>query len=306
MALDVTMPWCAWLKHYPKDFALETGHLKPEELGAYVRLRDQYFANNGALPDDDIVLARIARISDDKWPSVRAMLLTLFKIEDGVWIHPRLDETLSVSQESYEKHSANGKKGALARLKRGSSEALARPKQSEPESESDSSKEEGAVKAQKLAVYEQEFDQFWQVYPDKVARQKALAAFEQAREDGVSLDQLLAGVKRYVRTKPDKQSYCHPATWLNDKRWTDGDAGQAPPDINSAPPDDPNRRKIYDLLGADDYRAWIETAEVRDGEIIIEKTFQRDHVETHFGDQLSKISFKVTNGLDVPNFLMRQ
>ena len=84
MTLDVTMPWCTWFKHHPKDFALETGHFKPHEVGAYVRLRDHYWANNGQLPDNEVLLARIAGISDEQWPNVRGMLLTLFKIENGV------------------------------------------------------------------------------------------------------------------------------------------------------------------------------------------------------------------------------
>lgn len=217
------MPWCAWLKHYPKDFALETGHLKPEELGAYVRLRDQYFANNGTLPDDDIVLARIARISDEQWPSVRVMLLTLFKIEDGVWIHPRLDITLSVSQESYEKFSANGKKGAQARLKRGSSEASARPKQSdsEPEAESESSIEDAPYSPPAGDGYSVDFEKFWEAYPSKVGKDAAFRAFKSVIKKGVTLEILLDGVARYIRSKPADREWCNPNKWLREGRWKD-------------------------------------------------------------------------------------
>ena len=96
------------------------------------------------------------------------------------------------------------------------------------------------------------------------------------------------------------------ASWLADQRWTDGEADQLSPEIDKAPPDDPNRQKIYNLLGADDYWAWIESAGVRDSEIIFQKDFQRDHVKTHFGYSLSKIGFNVTDGLDVLQFLERR
>lgn len=285
-----------WRKFFPSDFTHETDHLSNEEVGALTRLEAQYWSNGGPLPDVDIRLARRAHVSLDEWPSFKAALSPPFEERDGLYVHSGLDSELSEAEANYLKRANAGKLGGQANRKQNSSNASSMRNQPESESQSDSSKEEGAVKAEKMAVYEQEFDQFWQVYPEKVARQKALAAFVQAREDGVSLEQLLSGVERYKRTKPEKQSYCHPATWLDDKRWTDGEGGQLSPETDKAPPDDPNRRKIYDLLGDDVYGDWIESTDVREGEIIIEKAFQRDHVQTHFGDRLAKLGFKVTDG----------
>lgn len=293
----------AWRKLFPADFTHETNELSNEEVGVLIRLECQYWTNGGPLPDNDLRLANCARVSREEWPSIKAALSPPFEWRDGLCVHLGLDGELSEAEANYSKRANAGKLGGQANRKQSTSNALAKPNQSEPESESDSSKEEGVVGADKMALYEQEFDRFRDAYPEKVAHQKALAAFVQVREAGVSLEQLLNGVERYKRTKPDKQSFCHPATWLNGKRWTDGDAGQALPDIKSAPPDDPNRRKIHDLLGADNYRAWIETADVRDGEVIIEKAFQRDHVKTHFGDRLAKLGLKITDGLEVPGFL---
>lgn len=223
MALEVTMPWCVWFKHYPKDFSLETGHLTAQELGAYVRLRDQYYANNGMLPDDDIVLTRIARISDAEWPNVRKMLLTLFKIENGVWTHPRLNEALCVSQESYETKSANGRKGAQAKLKQGSSPAKLRPKQSETDSDSetDSSIEETPYSPPAGDEYPDDFEKFWEVYPSKVGKDAAFRAFKAVIKKGASLNDLLAGIERYRLSKPEGIEYCNPAKYLREGRWKD-------------------------------------------------------------------------------------
>lgn len=221
MTLDVTMPWCTWFKHHPKDFALETGHFTPEEVGAYVRLRDHYWANNGQLPDDESLLARIAGISDQQWPNVRTILLTLFKIEDGVWTHPRLNEALSVSKESYETKSANGKRGAQARLKHGSSPAKARPKQSDSEAESESSIEDTPYSPPEGDVYSDDFVKFWEAYPSKIGKDAAFRAFKLVIKKGATLEELLAGIERYRLTKPDGIEYCTPAKWLREGRWKD-------------------------------------------------------------------------------------
>lgn len=223
MTLEVTMPWCTWCKHHPKDFALETGHFKPEEVGAYIRLRDHYWANNGRLPDDEVLLARIAGISDEQWPSVRVMLLTLFKVESGVWTHPRLNEALDVSQESYEKKSANGKKGAQARLKQGSSQAKAMPQQSEPDSEpeTESSLEETPSSPPAGDMYSIDFEKFWEAYPSKVGKDAAFRAFKSVIKRGASLTDLLEGIDRYRLSKPEGIEYCNPAKYLREGRWKD-------------------------------------------------------------------------------------
>jgi hypothetical protein len=40
---------------------------------------------------------------------------------------------------------------------------------------------------------------------------------------------LLAGVRRYIATKPEDHPWCNPATWLNQGRWEDEPAGSAEP-----------------------------------------------------------------------------
>ena len=56
--------------------------------------------------------------------------------------------------------------------------------------------------------------------PEKylVVQKKAFAAFVKTREDGVSLELRLEGLERYKRTKPDKQSWCHPISALMSQR----------------------------------------------------------------------------------------
>src|SRR5579885_962748 len=65
-----------------------------------------------------------------------------------------------------------------------------------------------------------EFDAWWQVYPQKVSKGAAERAWPRARREA-SYAALVAGLRRYMRTKPPDVAWCHPATWLNGKRWLD-------------------------------------------------------------------------------------
>jgi len=309
MTLEPTSPWCIWFKHHPKDFALETQGFEHDEVAAYVRLRDRYFANGGSLPADETILARIAEISDEDWPRCRRMLLTLFKIVNGVWTHPRLDKAIADSIATFETNSANGKKGAEARLKGRSSPAQAKPTESDSdsESESDNSNNENTLSADEQALYEREFDELWGIYPFKQAKQRSLSQFVQVRASGVSLELLKRGLQHYIDNKPQKQSYCHLSTWLGEERWHDcPESPSSSAEARPEPPDDSERRKVFDLLGPSNYQAWFADADFQSGKIIIKSNFRRDHVIEHFGDQLRKIGFSLSDGLEIPAHLDRR
>lgn len=68
------------------------------------------------------------------------------------------------------------------------------------------------------------FSEFWAIYPHKVGKRDAEAAFLKAltRAD---LATILDGVRRYA-AKTDDRPWCNPATFLNQDRWTDMPAAQ--------------------------------------------------------------------------------
>jgi hypothetical protein len=69
--------------------------------------------------------------------------------------------------------------------------------------------------------FETEFEeQFWPIYPNKIAKTKAMPAFVKKRKDGVALDVIMAGLHRYVN-KNDYREWCNPTTWINQARWED-------------------------------------------------------------------------------------
>ncbi len=86
----------------------------------------------------------------------------------------------------------------------------------------------------------QHFDDFWKVYPLKVGKKPAQAAFAKAIKVA-TLEVILEGARRYASDPNRHPSYtAHPSTWLNQERW--GDAPLPPREIT------PQERKEQELV----------------------------------------------------------
>ena len=70
-----------------------------------------------------------------------------------------------------------------------------------------------------------DFDQFWELYPLKLAKQKAEKSFNKAIKGGVTAKVIIDGVLAFVEfenRKGTQRKYLpHPTTWLNGERWND-------------------------------------------------------------------------------------
>ena len=91
-----------------------------------------------------------------------------------------------------------------------------------------------SLRSEKQTRAQSEFDRFWQLYPNKVGKGAAQAAFAKASKR-IDFDTLMAGLRRYV-AKTDDRPWCNPATWLNQDRWDDAPASAQPIKRGQAPP----------------------------------------------------------------------
>jgi hypothetical protein len=75
------------------------------------------------------------------------------------------------------------------------------------------------------AEEEDMFPLFWECYPLKVKKPKALAAFLKLKPDRMLLDCMLEEIERQKQSrawrKNNGQFIPHPATWLNNREWED-------------------------------------------------------------------------------------
>jgi uncharacterized protein YdaU (DUF1376 family) len=125
----------SWMPFYPADYLADTGHLTTQEHGAYFLLILHYWCNSG-LPADERKLARIARLTDSEWTSVRDTIADFF---DANWQHFRINAELATARERHEARAIAGSKGGRARLKQCLSNAQAGLNQPQPQPQPQSS-----------------------------------------------------------------------------------------------------------------------------------------------------------------------
>lgn len=81
-----------------------------------------------------------------------------------------------------------------------------------------------AMRAATDASLSDEFEnQFWPAYPRKVGKNAALTTYRRVRRGGVTVDDVMAGLRRFVQEKANTEArfIAHASTWLNAGRWAD-------------------------------------------------------------------------------------
>lgn len=63
--------------------------------------------------------------------------------------------------------------------------------------------------------------QFWNAWPNKVGKPKAMNELERLRKRGVGWETIFDGMHRYIRTKPPDRPWLNPATFLHQERFND-------------------------------------------------------------------------------------
>lgn len=105
----------AWMPLHIADYLADTGHLTATEHGAYLLLIMHYW-QNGSLPQNERVIARIAKLTQDQWEESRDILAMLF---GPGWTHKRIDAELSKADEII------GKRRAAAEARHGKGKSTA-------------------------------------------------------------------------------------------------------------------------------------------------------------------------------------
>lgn len=102
---------------YIGDYLADTARLTTEQHGAYLLLLMDYW-RSGKLPDNDQILAQICKLSPDAWSNAKAMLMQYFSIEQGYWVHKRVEQEMLDAVENKDKKHERAVKAADARWKK--------------------------------------------------------------------------------------------------------------------------------------------------------------------------------------------
>jgi len=219
----------------------DTLHLSAEEFGAYCLILFSTWQNNGqALPDDNTELARVCRVSRQKWVMLRPKLTRHFDLSSGSWRQKRLEKEWSRVQQLIETKKKNGSIGGRRKAEnryrsldenpsdRPSTYTYTYKKEERKNPHPPPSRLSPRACARARAgrspdgERDDEFEEFWQAYPRKVNRGRAFSAFVVARKTE-SFEQLLAAARRYATENSGKKLLyvARPENWLADQRWLD-------------------------------------------------------------------------------------
>lgn len=119
-----------YMPFYVGDYLGDTTHLTCIEHGAYLLLLMAMWRADGRLPDDDVRLARHARLKQSEWRRLRPHVIAFFDCADGQLSHPRIDRERERYERQVAHNRANGARGGHAKaliLKRSNLAAASNP-----------------------------------------------------------------------------------------------------------------------------------------------------------------------------------
>ncbi|HAV9860156.1 TPA: DUF1376 domain-containing protein [Escherichia coli] len=105
-----------YMQPYIADYLADTMHLSAEEHGAYLLLMFNYWQTGKPIPKNR--LAKIARLTNERWADVEPSLQEFFCDNGEEWVHLRIEEDLASVREKLTKKSAAGKASVQARRSR--------------------------------------------------------------------------------------------------------------------------------------------------------------------------------------------
>ncbi|HFS3089699.1 TPA: DUF1376 domain-containing protein [Escherichia coli] len=105
-----------YMQLYIADYLADTMHLSAEEHGAYLLLMFNYWQTGKPIPKNR--LAKIARLTNERWADVEPSLQEFFCDNGEEWVHLRIEEDLASVREKLTKKSAAGKASVKARRSR--------------------------------------------------------------------------------------------------------------------------------------------------------------------------------------------
>jgi uncharacterized protein YdaU (DUF1376 family) len=111
-----------WMPFFVGDYLSATGRLTTEQHGAYLLILLDYW-KNGPPPNDDSVLAALARMTPGAWRKAKPSLIGFFEVRDGLLIQKRVEHERGRASDITEKRSKAGKASAEAKAQQKSNKS---------------------------------------------------------------------------------------------------------------------------------------------------------------------------------------
>lgn len=217
-----------YMQFYVADYLADTTHLTAEEHGAYMLLLFSYWQTGKPLRIDR--LATVARIPNERWPSVADTLSEFFHVTETHWVQFRVEADLEAVNSKVVTASNAGKASARAKALKKQQELNDRSTSVDDPlqrngNHKDTDTDTDKNKNNTPPMVDDLFPKFWKMYPNKKGKAAAEKAWKKLKVTADLFGQIAEGLAAQVVceawVKDGGQFIPHPATWLNGKRWED-------------------------------------------------------------------------------------
>ena len=225
-----------WYKFCAVDYQMKTIHLADAEDLAYRRLLDMAYITEKPIPLDTSLVSRRIRIDQD---IVDQVLNEFFEKTEEGFRNRRVEEEVFSYKNIIERNLANSAKASEAAARRAAegvkrrsprtqNEPSGNPVDSQSEPSGNQNKKKNSSPLTPLAGG---FDRFWNIWPTSPRKVgKAWCVGYWLKHDlEATADQIVAHVASLKNTTQWLSGYePAPKTYLNQRRWLDGDAPKSP------------------------------------------------------------------------------
>lgn len=229
-----------WTDAYLSD----TSHLTTTEHGAYMLILMAMWRAGGSLPNDEIRLARTARLALDKWRKMAPTIMGFMTVSEGTVTQKRLKLEFKIASGRVEKLERAGRAGGRAKALKSQDmtpgDASQMPvaeawqcstnqnqNQNTPSSNQEpNDKPSGPKRVRTKNNYPEKFEEFWRAYPTDANMGKLESFTEWQRLSMEDQDAAIASCrsfKAYCASHPDYRPI-HANRYLAKRRF-DGFAG---------------------------------------------------------------------------------
>jgi len=226
-----------WVRFFPSDWLAGTRGLSAAETGVYVTLVMMMYERGGPLNDGAPRLARLCGSQVNHFKAALGALIEngkLYRTEEGGLFNQRVRQELESRHDFASLQSARRKSGWDKKANKNNNSQIPEANRSDTENipyqKPQPEKEEGSLREPRArepdAILVEFEGTFWPAYPNKVGKPKALTSFRTERKSA-SLDEIMAGLARYVASKPADRQWLNPTTFLNQRRFNDQPAAVA-------------------------------------------------------------------------------
>ena len=222
-----------YYKHNIADYKKDTHYLSLLEHGVYRQLLDMYYLSESPIPKEtQLVFRRLSAKTQEEQNAVLFVLSEFFIEDENGYLNKRCDAELLEYKERGDTNRANGKLGG--RPKKTQSVISGNPDNNQNESENNLNSLTNKLKNSSIHA-QIWFDEFYAIYPKKVAKQDAIKAWAKINPNEELKNKIIASLKTSMRmpdwTKDNGQFIPYPATWLNGKRWEDAPLSTSIPTV---------------------------------------------------------------------------